>query len=607
MNSAEVSLPTAYATNGSNILAPTSFRQKGRTKSTKHSLIKQHVFHNNPLPGWRKEVNVNLNYKMRTQKGNVNVLYYPPDDTVNPLSSDSEIKAKLHALNYTENLIEVSKKFTTRKPYCICHSDKHKNSEMVECKYGKAGCNCRFHPSCMGRLVGDFGPDGIEAARAKQNTGEMGFICPLCSEHIEEMQLRHTYCQYTLLKRKEIVDVAVERTLVENHIEFKEYKNPFHCWGILGIDRPHKIHEVKVDTVRLDNEQGHENEEIFVEYQAPYVPSNATKLMHCDVGDSMKSKRSFVNLLDRVSSMVGSKAGLTSQEIMNIDGRISSDIIERKEEHIDFVDSEFRQVTHPLLHGRFSEFPRSLDRLSLQISEKGSVKVRLTGAFMKKMPYNHDLIPARLKIKTFDGRVCSNMVHVVYSYSHSGYCGTRMVSLPLIDGDVQSCGVVLKYASTSIENACGLCGYCFEEICSRSKHVNVSCGTLSFQIHAVCGDAMFTNAVFLPESGWNQKILPGAIYNYKDEKDNPSCYLCGLSGGILQFFQFRDYHNFTNHPKCGVLCHIPCIQWLNSNFLTNSSLKIVDTKLIDYLIRVEMQGGIGDVNKGDGDSVRNPV
>ena len=74
MNSAEVSLPTAYATNGSNILAPTSFRQKGRTKSTKHSLIKQHVFHNNPLPGWRKEVNVNLNYKMRTQKGRSQVI-----------------------------------------------------------------------------------------------------------------------------------------------------------------------------------------------------------------------------------------------------------------------------------------------------------------------------------------------------------------------------------------------------------------------------------------------------------------------------------------------------------------------------------------------------
>ena len=73
-----------------------------------------------------------LNSKYRSQKGNVTVGYYPPEDILNLLSRESEIKAKLYSLNYIDDIDVISKKFTTRKPYCVCHTDKHKSSEMVK-------------------------------------------------------------------------------------------------------------------------------------------------------------------------------------------------------------------------------------------------------------------------------------------------------------------------------------------------------------------------------------------------------------------------------------------------------------------------------------------
>ena len=245
----------------------------------------------------------------------MNIFYYPPDDTLNPLSSESDIRAKLHFLQNNENLDDISRNFTFKKPYCVCHSDKHKSSEMVECKYGKAGCNCRFHPSCMGRLVGDFGPDGIESTRAKRNIGEMGFICPLCSEYIEEMHLRHTYCQYTFLNKKEITTKPDESILVEGQVQFKEYTNPFYCWGILGLDRSCRKKQKRIlGTVELDDHlNSQQNDEIVAGYEAPYVPSNVAQVnSRDDEGTSLKLKRTFVNLLNRVRSMAGSSTGPTS-------------------------------------------------------------------------------------------------------------------------------------------------------------------------------------------------------------------------------------------------------------------------------------------------------
>merc|ERR1711871_1051329 len=100
----------------------------------------------------------------------------------------------------------------------------------------------------------------------------MGFICPLCSEYIEEMELSHTYCHYTFLKKKEIITEPDESTFVEDHIEVKEFRDPFNCWGILGIDRSFESHQENTsETIEVDDDMNNlRNDEIVAEYQAPY-------------------------------------------------------------------------------------------------------------------------------------------------------------------------------------------------------------------------------------------------------------------------------------------------------------------------------------------------
>lgn len=586
MDSEECSLRKSFTTRG---FASSAKHSEG-TKLSEISPVKRNVFSDDPLPSWTKEVKISLNSKYRSQKGNVTVGYYPPEDILNLLSRESEIKAKLYSLNYIDDIDVISKKFTTRKPYCVCHTDKHKSSEMVECKYGRAGCNCRFHPSCMGRLVGDFGPDGIEAARAKINTGEMGFICPLCSEYIEEMQLSHTYCQYTFLRKKDIVTKPDESVVVDDHIEFREYKNAFNCWGVLGIDRDLKLQNEKHQSVKTTSDiKASVNDEIVVEYQAPYVPSTLanTKCGDRD-GDIINIQRTFVNLLDRVSGMAGNVAGSastvesksTSHQIPRISA--SLDKSEGSSTGNDYKDSEFKQIIDPLIHARFSGIPSSLDLPLLKRNEKGLIKVRLSGAFMTKIPYFQDILTARSEGKILDRRIYSGVIEKMDLFDHSYEDESKIVSLPLIDGGVHVDYMSQSNSASSSRKWREFCGYCLGKKQSDSNVANIQLGNLSFCIHAACNDAIEYSALFYPKSGWNQQILPGALYEYKGNKDSASCYLCGLKGGILQFFQFKDYHYFPNFPRYGVLCHIPCICWLNKNHLMQSWVTILDRKILDY-------------------------
>ena len=206
-----------------------------------------YLYRDDPLPGWTKEVKVSLSVKncKPSNKGNVTVGYYAPGERV-AISSEAEIKQKLYEnkLCDTKNYLKM---FCLRKPYCVCHSDHHRPMEMVDCKYGKAGCNGKFHPSCMGRLLGDYGPDGIEWPQG----GTMGFVCPLCTEFLKSTASSELMLQHKFLKAKDIEPKPANVEIVDGW-EVKEFKEPFTSWGIVGENSSNFLESMRDKTQGCD-------------------------------------------------------------------------------------------------------------------------------------------------------------------------------------------------------------------------------------------------------------------------------------------------------------------------------------------------------------------
>ena len=156
---------------------------------------------NDPLPGWRKQISVNMKTSVKiNHRGNVTITYFCPNEYFSPLTTKETIINKLIEIYNDPGLI---KRFTLQKIYCVCHQETDKkNNNFFECKFGKAGksyreililksvksilisiyllgCNGKFHPSCVGKKMDDIyeGP----------------FICPLCTEYLEKHNLTGDY------------------------------------------------------------------------------------------------------------------------------------------------------------------------------------------------------------------------------------------------------------------------------------------------------------------------------------------------------------------------------------------------------------------------------
>ncbi len=605
------------------------------------SCEKRYIIEDDPLPGWTKEVKVDLSskfFKEKYQKGNVAINYYAPAlayenlsvmdeggdagcNTVRtPLSSEAEIKSMLSAMNVQDQ--SIIKKFVIRKPYCVCHSDQHAYKELVECKYGKGGCNSRFHPSCMGRVIGDYGPDGIETAKAKEKMGEMGFICPLCTEEIESDNATGTYSQHTFLRRKEIFPKHDSAVTIEDRVQFKEFKDSFLDWGIVGIDRPESKVEVVQDGVASVETTTNKVDRIEVEYQAPYVPKKGDVFKTSGLGPTggkgassatnlgNMGKKSALSLLNRVFSMVESaplkgtvkKSGhADDMEVYCDEEKVNSDPIKKEGGNVDFNDDNkvsaniseendsafmddgddfVEQTIYPTVHTRYAKFPSSLERLNLQPNEDGLIKVSFHGNFTKFAPISQELADARKECMTLDKRARNDMMRKIID-SHPSRDGTNIVSLPLSDGDIRICNVVSNTTCKSLAMK-GKCGYCMGNVDCKVKLAIAKFGNISFKLHPQCNDAMVNNSLFHPVNDWDDSIIPGAMYEYVGDI-NPPCYLCGLAGGVLQYFQFQHYHNFPDMRKLGVVCHIPCIRWLSNNRLISEWVDEVDRKIVDSI------------------------
>lgn len=174
-----------------------------------------------PLPGWKKEIRVNPNHSVKfNQKGNLLISYSPPDGT-EPLKTREEIIGKLSTLYEKCDSMHIVRKFALHKPYCVCHQVSD-NRIYTTCKYGKAGCNGKFHHACVGKAT---------------DWTTKGAVCPLCTNYLNSKNLICEYKQYELF----FIDAhdpvrPVSLTIIDG-IMIEEYDTPFKVWGIIGMPR----------------------------------------------------------------------------------------------------------------------------------------------------------------------------------------------------------------------------------------------------------------------------------------------------------------------------------------------------------------------------------
>jgi hypothetical protein len=126
-------------------------------------------YDDNPLPGWRKHICVQMGGKTQ---GTLTIAYSPPKST-RRLRSKLELQAYLVKCNLSNSIIN---RFNYRTVFCVCHAPED-GRNYLECAFGRAGCNRWLHSECVG--LGELTQGKLQ---------EMGtFICPLCSVYLESI------------------------------------------------------------------------------------------------------------------------------------------------------------------------------------------------------------------------------------------------------------------------------------------------------------------------------------------------------------------------------------------------------------------------------------
>lgn len=124
-------------------------------------------YKNVPLPGWRREVSVQMGGK---GVGRLQVMFTSPDGLFC-------LRNRTELLSYVSKrtmAMETPKMFDFRSAYCVCHRSAD-SRKYLACSFGLAGCQGWLHPECVGL-------EGIPD-EALDSLGDV--LCPLCSLYLE--------------------------------------------------------------------------------------------------------------------------------------------------------------------------------------------------------------------------------------------------------------------------------------------------------------------------------------------------------------------------------------------------------------------------------------
>lgn len=152
--------------------AEVSMSLLGNTNTSEWSSMTQgnpsYSYLNIPLPGWRKDICVQMGGK---GKGSLEVAYIPPDGKKR-LKGKRELDIYCQQSKFNTDLLS---RFDHSQVYCVCNKPECNKPEYVQCSFGKAGCNEWVHASCVG-----LGHINIREIESLPN-----IICPLCAMYLD--------------------------------------------------------------------------------------------------------------------------------------------------------------------------------------------------------------------------------------------------------------------------------------------------------------------------------------------------------------------------------------------------------------------------------------
>jgi hypothetical protein len=160
--------------------------------------IPTYVWQDKPIFGWRKEVTVRVD---GLSAGGIDVSYVPPPSTTNnsnnnhnnqqPTNIRNEAELKIAAVTHNlpqqvQGLFAYSARTTCFCQGCIINKVKlGRRSKLIQCVYGKAGCNGWLHKECIEMCVG---------TAPKGHSLWTKAICPLCVKYLMGTgELAHYY------------------------------------------------------------------------------------------------------------------------------------------------------------------------------------------------------------------------------------------------------------------------------------------------------------------------------------------------------------------------------------------------------------------------------
>ena len=275
---------------------------------------------------------------------------------------------------------------------------------------------------------------------------------------------------------------------------------------------------------------------------------------------------------------------IANDKAVNLERRAEQEI-----EKGEVEQSYIEQVVQPLVHSRYAQYVGTLDRLRVDPVVNNLIKVRLTGNFLRPSRYiSKDLSEARHNGWTMDKRVRLQIIEK----SKKRACfsdnadSTNFAALPINDGNLRVCCVDYPKVRTSPLESESICAYCMGSILldQQIRNSDVSVGSMTYAVHPACKESMDCGALFNRDGSkdYDDNIFPGDMYEY-DGLTMPPCYLCGHTGGMLQYFLFRHYHCIRNMRRSGILAHIPCMRWFVKSNIIKSFVNLIDDKIMDVI------------------------
>ena len=150
--------------------------------------------------------------------------------------------------------------------------------------------------------------------------------------------------------------------------------------------------------------------------------------------------------------------------------------------------------------------------------------------------------------------------------------------LPAEDGGLRLASVSHVLFLKSIHQWCSsrICGYCLSKVDQDSPSVSEIFGAVSYTIHLQCqlslqrynsANRRHESVYFKSPTQFSNMDCLG-IYEY-DRSEDAECDLCGLKGGVMQYFSIHSGCSMLTAPsREGWVAHIPCCFYLSkSNYL----------------------------------------